>query len=250
MAHFCDFCATHFRSKRQFSEHVVFCEFMATRSVERNTNMNLVEDRIPESRMMFEGMKSCMSRLKKLEEENKELSKFVHRERRKIDMIDYLKMRYPVVPMDFSSVADFLKDIQQKHLECVFAGNIADGVCLLVGDFLDANMVSGLPICAFSHKAGVFFVYNKQVWSECSACILNDLFDLISNRFLGAYGRWEQKRSEYILETEDVKKQKMEFMKRILGTYLSDEVKYKKFRSFLFEKLKQNVKSIIEYEFV
>jgi hypothetical protein len=52
------------------------------------------------------------------------------------------------------------------------------------------------------------------------------------------------------LETEDVKKQKMEFMKRILGTYLSDEVKYKKFRNFLFDKLKQSVKSIIEYEFV
>jgi hypothetical protein len=53
-----------------------------------------------------------------------------------------------------------------------------------------------------------------------------------------------------MVETEDMKLQKMDFMKRILGTYISDEAKYQKFKSFLFNKLKQNVKNIIEYEFV
>lgn len=73
---------------------------------------------------------------------------------------------------------------------------------------------------------------------------------MLSNRFLGTYSRWEQKRLEFMVETEDMKMQKMDFMKRILGTYISDEAKYQKFKSFLFNKLKQNVKNIIEYEFV
>lgn len=246
----CERCFTKFKNKKQFDEHIVCCEFIRGRAVEINNKASFINDPIPNNRMLYETLKNCMFRIQHLEAENKELHKFVQRERRKIDIIDYLKMRYPILVTDFSSmVGGPLKDIQQKHLEAVFAGTIVDGVVALVTDLIDCSK-DNFPICAFSHKPHTLYVYDRQQWSEMPLGDINNLFDLLSNRFLGTYTRWEQKRLEFMVETEDMKLQKMDFMKRILGTYISDEAKYQKFKSFLFNKLKQNVKNIIEYEFV
>jgi hypothetical protein len=79
---------------------------------------------------------------------------------------------------------------------------------------------------------------------------LNSMFDSLSNQFMTAYFKWEQKRLDFIVETEEIKVQKLGYMKKILGNYMSDEVKYKELKKFLFAKLKQDIKSIVEYEFV
>lgn len=253
--YYCDLCDTDFFSKGHFQRHVECCKFFfQTRTNECNKTPPPVTDIIPNNRMLYECLKDCVERLNRLEkvqEENLELRKIIKkRERQKIDTLDYLKLRYPIVVTDFSSmVAGPLKDVQQKHLEAVFAGTIIDGVVALVSDLID-SCKDTFPICAFSHKPHTLYVYDHQTWSEMPLDDINDLFDLLSNRFLGTYSRWEQKRLEFMVETEEVKIQKMGFMKRILGTYISDDSKYQKFKSFLFNRLKQNVKNIVEYEFV
>jgi uncharacterized protein YwgA len=78
---------------------------------------------------------------------------------------------------------------------------------------------------------------------------LNMLFDILSSRFMRAYRVWEKTRPELNVENEDVEKQKMVYFKKVLGVYISDDFKYRKFMTWLFDKLKQNVKNIIEYEF-
>jgi hypothetical protein len=245
----CERCFTKFKNKKQYDEHIVCCEFIRGRAVEINNKVSFINDPIPNNRMLYESIKNCMFRIQHLEAENKELHKFVQRERKKIDILDYLKMRYPILLMDFTAMVEKLKDIQQKHLEVVFGGTIVDGVIALVSDLIDSSK-DNFPICAFSHKSHTLYVYDRLLWTEMPLSDINNLFDLLSNRFLGAYSKWEQRRLEFMVETEDMKLQKMDFMKRILGTYISDEAKYQKFKSFLFNKLKQNVKSIIEYEFV
>jgi hypothetical protein len=91
---------------------------------------------------------------------------------------------------------------------------------------------------------------------------------MASNLFMGAYKRWEKtqltektqlvqsEQSEQLgqlvqmpEENEDIQKQKMIFMKKVLGTYIGDEYKYRKFSGWLFDHLKQNVRNIVEYEF-
>jgi hypothetical protein len=222
---------------------------MRNRAVEINNKSAFINDPVPSNRMLYESVKNCMSRIQRLEAENEFLKTCARRERQKIDMIDYLKMRYPVLTMDFTAMVAALKDIQQKHLEAVFGGNIVDGVSALVADLIDANK-NNFPIAAFSHKLHTLYVYDKGIWSEMPLSDINNLFDLLSLNFFAAYFKWEQRRNEFIVETEEVKMQKLEFKRKINGHYMSEESKYQKFRSFLFNKLKQNVKNIVEYEFV
>jgi hypothetical protein len=41
----------------------------------------------------------------------------------------------------------------------------------------------------------------------------------------------------------------MILLRKVLGTSMNDENKYRKFGTMMFEKLKKNVKNIVEYEF-
>ena len=66
---------------------------------------------------------------------------------------------------------------------------------------------------------------------------------------MGAYKRWEQSKPELNVESEEMQKQKMVFLKKVLGTSMSDDYKYRKFITWLFDKLKKNVRNIVEYEF-
>ena len=254
----CDLCFTNFVSKSQYNGHVECCKFFFRTRTDEGNKTPAGTDPIPNNRMLYEGLKNCMLRLKTLEEiqaENIELKKIIQRERRKIDIIDYLKMRYPIVAMDFSSmVGGPLKDIQQKHLEAVFHGTIIDGVVSLVSEFIDNYKDSCFPICIFSHKRKTLFVYDRLEWveytEEARDEFIGNWFELLANRFFGTYRRWEQKRLEFMVETEEMKQQKMALMKKVLANYISDDFKLKKFKSFLVNKLQQDVKNFVEYEFV
>jgi len=263
----CGFCATHFKYKNHYDEHVACCEFIYARAKERNAVIDPVDDTIPNSRMMYEIVKHLVFKNQQLENEMKELRKFARRERNKINIIDYLN-KNQTPNMDYET---FLKSLvaSTKHLKVVFSGNIIDGVCSLILDSILEHTIRYFPIAAFSHKSNVFYVFSNDTWRELSHDRVNSLFEMASNLFMGAYKRWEKTQfaqsaqSEQSVtdrvqmpdmvqmpeENEDIQKQKMIFMKKVLGTYIGDEYKYRKFSGWLFEHLKQNVRNIVEYEF-
>ena len=267
----CGFCATHFKYKNHYDEHVACCEFIYARAKERNAVVDPVDDTIPNSRMMYEIVKHLVFKNQQLENEMKELRKFARRERNKINIIDYLnKNQTPHV--DYET---FLKSLvaSTKHLKVVFSGNIIDGVCSLILDSILEHTIRHFPIAAFSHKSNVFYVFSNETWRELSHDRVNSLFEMTSNLFMGAYKRWEKTQLtektqlggqltdgltdrvqmpdmvQMPEENEDIQKQKMIFMKKVLGTYIGDEYKYRKFSGWLFDHLKQNVRNIVEYEF-
>jgi uncharacterized protein YeeX (DUF496 family) len=238
----CEFCETQFKFKKQCDEHSVCCEFVDKRKDELKTNIDLTDDVLPSPRMMYELVKHLMVRNQYLEREVDELRKFVRREKSKINVIDYLNNHH-FPSMDFPEMMKMLV-VQSKHLEAVFEGNIVDGVFAL---FIDLDIHS-IPIAAFSHKNS-FYVYKEASWHETPQVSVNAMFDILSNRFMKTYRNWEKSKPEFNVETEEVQKQKMILLRKVLGTSMNDENKYRKFTSFLFDKLKKNVKNIVEYEF-
>jgi len=239
MKYNCEFCETEFKYKKQHDEHVICCEFIDKRKDELKENIDLTDDAIPSPRIMFELVKHLMARTHHLEKEVDELRKFVRREKSKINVIDYLNNHH-FPTMDYPEMMKMMV-VQPRHLEAVFEGSIVDGVFALF-DNLD------LPITAFSHKNS-FYVYKDASWHEFPQVSMNAMFDILSNRFMKAYRSWERSKPEFSVETEEVQKQKMILLRKVLGTSMSDENKYTKFGRLMFDKLKKNVKNIVEYEF-
>jgi hypothetical protein len=238
----CEFCNTDFKYKKQYQEHIVCCEFIHARGKERNANVDLADDQIPSQRMMYELLKNLMLKNQQLEAHIEELKKFVKKEKTKINVIEYLSShQYP--SMDYSEMMKMMV-VQTKHLDAVLSGNIIDGVCSLFADIEPQYF----PIAAFSHKNS-FYVYKDTMWQEFPGTSINAMFDILSNRFMKAYQVWEKSRPELAIDTEEVQKQKMIWLRKIIGTSMADEYKYRRFSTWIYEKLKRNIKTIVEYEF-
>ena len=64
-----------------------------------------------------------------------------------------------------------------------------------------------------------------------------------------SYNRWAADNPELQKDNEETQKLKMQYKRKILGTYMSDEIKYKKFNTHIYDCLKQGIRTITEYEF-
>ena len=58
----CDVCDTGCKYKRQYDEHVITCTLIDKRARDRRENIDLTDDLIPNTRLMFELMKMAMAK--------------------------------------------------------------------------------------------------------------------------------------------------------------------------------------------
>lgn len=245
-SHVCLSCSTEFKYKKQYNEHTLCCSFIKDRAKERNTNMDLVDDRIPTDRMMYELVKNLALKCDRLEKEVEDLRRIARKEKKKIDILDYLRQNQ--VPA--KNYQQWMKEIEvtPKYLEIVFENNIITGVSKLVEDYISGFTNDQLPLAAFSHKSGQIYIY-KESWALSQSETINILFDILSTRFLIAYSQWESENPDLKRENEETEKLKMQYKRKILGTYISDDTKYKKFSTHIYDCLKQGIRTITEYEF-
>jgi hypothetical protein len=251
----CNVCDTYFKYKRQCDEHVITCTLADKRLKERCADIELKDDLIPNPRLMYELLKIALSKCAKLEQEVEHLKKTAYKERRQIDVMDYLHKHVQDVG-EYNTFMNQLRNIQQCHLEAVFNGNIVDGVIALVQDYVEcqSNDCKHLPFVSFSHKPGQIYVYKEEEdvapqWSLFGDKDMAKTFDILSNRFIGAYSAWVKTVPELNEHTEESQNRKVVMFKKVLGTYLSDDFKYQKFKSWLYNHVKRDAKSIVEYEF-
>jgi hypothetical protein len=237
MTESCNLCFVEFRNKTQHREHVLCCKLIKDRTL-----ADVPNDRVPNPRIMYELIKNLAAKCDRLETEVRMLKNTSTREKRKINLIDYLnETRIPTL-----AYKPWLKEliVQPRHVEKALENKIINGIFELVDDALadDPN----LPIASFSHRRGRFYVWKDDAWEETKPGFINELFDNLAFKFLLAYTKWELSKPELNARTEEAQKYKMMYMKLLTSR---DEIQYKRFSGWLFEKIKQNVKKIVEYEF-
>jgi uncharacterized protein YeeX (DUF496 family) len=209
--------------------------------------MELVDDRIPSDRMLYELVKNLALKCDRLEKEVEDLRRIARKEKKKIDILDYLRQHQAPA----KNYQQWMKEIEVQHryLEIVFENNIIMGVTKLIEDYISGFTNDQLPLAAFSHKSGQIYIY-KEAWAQINPETLNTLFDILSTRFLISYTQWEAENPDLKRENEETAKLKMQYKRKILGTYISDDTKYKRFSTHVFDCLKQGIRTITEYEFV
>ena len=237
MTESCNLCFVEFRNKTQHREHVLCCKLIKDRTL-----ADVPNDRVPNPRIMYELIKNLAAKCERLETEVRLLKNTSSREKRKINLVDYLnETRIPTL-----AYKPWLKElvVQPRHVEKALENKIINGIFELVDDALadDPN----LPIASFSHRRGRFYVWKDDAWEETKPGFINELFDNLAFKFLLAYTKWELSKPELNARTEEAQKYKMMYMKLLTSR---DEIQYKRFSGWLFEKIKQNVKKIVEYEF-
>ena len=191
-------------------------------------------------------VKDLQRRVKKLEENNAELKKWVCKEKKKINIIAWLNEHYNPLK-DFPSWIEGLK-VNERELELVFTYRLEKGSYYIIEQHLPLEDRKYFPIMAFKYqRKSTFYVYEEKSWRKIKKGEFASVVKNINHKLFKAFNAWEKTHPEMMAEeNRDI------WGKRLQRIVLPPEKlvhMVDRLEKRLHAYLALNLKNVMEYEF-
>jgi hypothetical protein len=250
----CCFCKREYKEKFNYDRHKVCCEFLSKTRREQLNEMDQIE-KLPTQKEMYMLIQELALRNEKLE---KELAKLKHVQKQKINILEWLNsVNSPNPNLSFMDwVLQVVYPEIKNILETVYQSSLTNGMTKLFDNIIENGETNTIPIRAFENKTNVFYIYTKNTngfeWKIISNDEFNRVLSKICHQFVVQFkNNWFIPNESKIENDENYKDMYIDYYRRILGgnERISDETRNQKVRNFVYTKIKQNIKSITEYDF-
>lgn len=298
----CNSCHKTYKNKLNYDKHCLICDFskekldVSFNTTEPDETSPLVtpvshvdttkNDAKINDCLLIELLKDLLIKYNKLSNEMNEIKKWMSKEKKQINILDWLNHHKPLEFKAISSFDEFINNfmISEEYIKKITTNNILD-VYLYSIDDLFSNDIENLsscttnpiipsvmPICCFNQKANVFYIYSECTisnstpqpsiefhWREAKNEDILRIFNKIKNKLITELCKWNDFQQNLIAETNpnhnhyNNAKEKTDeiFNKSILKlmTDISNNNIFQKLKSKLYNKLKTDIKQYVEYEF-
>jgi hypothetical protein len=252
--HKCSICNKEYRLKYNYDRHVILCEFLSKTRCEQNDELDATEEDIPSMLGLYKIIQSLSIRIDKLEKENAKLRNY---SKKRIDILDWLNSSHTQPELCFEEWLNVqLSTKVTKHLDTVYNDNLLSGLKCVFDDIIESKSAL-LPIRCFDNKANVFYVYEKNgdkfKWVLLSTKDFDKQLNRVCNQFIIEFKQnWYMVNREKMERDETYKDMYINYYQKILGgdDKMTDEQRFQKLRQYLYQTMKENIKSVVEYDFV
>lgn len=288
----CNNCDKRYKNKLNYDKHCLLCELSKENTIEEDETSPLVppppvntkNDTKINDCLLIELLKDLLVKYNKLSNEMTEIKKWMSKEKKQINILDWLNNHNPLDFQPISSFDGFINNfmISEEYIKKITTSNILDVYLYSIDDLFSNDtqdltscttnpiLQSSMPICCFSQKANVFYIYTEITVTTSSSCIefhwreaknedMLRIFNKIKNKLISELCKWNEFQQNLIAETTpnhnqyNASKEKTDeiFNKSILKlmTDISNNSIFQKLKSRLYHKLKTDIKQYVEYEF-
>jgi hypothetical protein len=268
----CGFCKKTYKNKINYDKHYLICELLHDKDsnvfycldqfnvdsnpkLERNSSIN-----INNNSLLIELMKTLIKRYNKLSDEMIEIKKWIHKEKKQLNIIDWLNNSdnnfIPNISFDdyinnFTFPEEYIKKIIHNNIQDVYLSYIDDefeDISVCITD-LDSETKITLPICCFNQKPNTFYIYtdieilknsgdsnakmliknklSSYYWREATKEDLIKLFGKIKNKFISELCNWyEYQQNQQNYQNEQNQQYKIEEKKPNILQYQYNSYQY------------------------
>lgn len=268
MDYICEYCSKRYIRKRCFYHHVLICKLSKKDSKEYiENNDNIVLQNIPTHNELYRIIIDLNNKYERLEREYHTLKQFVNNKRRQINIVDWLNHNCHL-EMTFQDV--FMNIILEKtDLIKIFELDYIKGIGDIVISFIESvknRFQSGeVPLRAFVQKDSVLYIYDicgndanhgnngnngdsGYKWQILTSEMLAGFIRNIDNQLMRLFREWhietERGMNEDVFNELYIKN-----LKTITGGNFRDFEKNTKIRNSIYRNIRQNLKSIMVYDF-
>jgi hypothetical protein len=285
----CNNCHKTYKNKLHYDKHCLMCELPKETTPLLNVPLVTtppVDTKINDC-LLIELLKDLIIKYNKLSNEMNEIKKWMSKEKKQINILDWLNNHNPHDFQAISSFDGFINNfmISEEYIKKITTSNILDVYLYSIDDLFSndtqdvtsstTNPItssSSMPICCFNQKANVFYIYTEIItktsssssstefhWREATNEDILRIFNKIKNKLITELCKWNDFQQNRIAETNsnhnhyNNSKEKMDeiFNKSILKlmTDISNSNIFQKLKSKLYHKLKTDITQYVEYEF-
>jgi len=262
----CCSCNKKYIRKSSWEKHKILCDFISKTQREKIIDNQESED-LPSFVQLVKIVQELSLKNSKLENKINQMEKWIDNKKKKINVIDWLKInRKPfnvfgqwinnitVSPENIEYLKDntifqTIQNMFQSHNQNNNQNNnqIDTNTNVDTNTNTDTNKVI-IPIACFCQKANLFYIYDNA-WRQMKADDFINLLQKIQHQFIKALTFWRQQNIIEITNNDSMSILYNKMIIKIMNISLIQDANYGKIHANLYNYLKMDLKSLIEYEF-
>ena len=242
----CVNCGKGYKTRNGLDRHLVLCEIV--HKIKSGAKVaEEVEVEIPSPKIMYQMILQLAEKYQRLEEKTSEMNKWVVKKKKKMDVVVWLNES--VKPdYEFDKVADRVV-IEEADVEFMLDNTLHETIYRVLFRVFVADDVVVVPVFAFNQKQGVLYMYEKEKWTELPADRLSRLLNICQRKISKAMLDWKKKHKDEINASDAFATRYDKAVLRLMSIEFRENGQTNKAKNALYNRLKTDAKTVIEYEF-
>jgi hypothetical protein len=247
---YCNICNKHYTKKTSLDKHKILCDFKIKTKRERQIEAEEQED-MPSYYQLIKIVQELTLKLIKTEEKMDKMTKLVNNKKRKLNIILWLNTN--IVPtIGFLEWVHTSLIVNSTHFENLMENTIFHTIQQIFEDNFKTDFI--YPITCFLQQTGVFYICEKKVNGspEWKKLILDDMILILSTiqkNMIKELTKWKVTNQH---KFDDDAKLSILFNKsviKLMNIKFSQNNNLSRIKNGLYNYLKKDLKSVMEYEF-
>jgi hypothetical protein len=262
----CKSCGKSYTRKSSLERHQILCEIMLKCRNKRDNQIDKEEnDDLPSHSQLCKIVQELAYKCVSMENEMDNMRKWINKKKKKINILNWLNTNH--VNMCETNFTEWAKDIQitDDHLDILFNNNIYNCLQNIFQTVIDNDA----PIKCFSQKAHVFYIFTTSSiannnnnsntndinndfmsWRQMEADDWIPFLRTIQKKMLGAISKWREINAERLRQNDKLSEIYNKAIIKITSIPITNtDAGISKVRGALYNYLKTDLKTILEYEF-
>jgi hypothetical protein len=263
----CTHCGKGYKSRNAFEKHLILCEILSKTKNKKAIQIDIEEDDdIPSNRRMYLMLLELGNKYNKLEQKMEEMNKWVVQKKKKMNMLEWLNTNIePTYTFDLLPSKIIVTD---TIIEFLLNNSFNDTLNELFSDNLlythhnasddtEEEKKEVVPLFASGQKANTFYIYDKlktetdktDGWEELSKEKFIKFLNIMQMKISIAFSDWKKQNKSKLSDDDSLTTLCDKALAKIMSPNFKQEAISIKVKHMMYNKIKTDVKALVEYEF-
>lgn len=244
----CIYCGKGYKAKKNLEKHIMLCEIY--HNPKKRKIVIEEDDPLPSQRVLYEMVVQLALKCNKMEEKIEELNKLLIKEKKKINVFEWLNNKTPSFTYEELIEKMLIKD---EYIDYLFKNSFIDTFIEIFSKTIQDDF-ENLPIRCFTQKPNHYYVYDKNdkdelTWQELNREKLMYSMNKFHMKISKELFIWRQKNNEFVMSNDNNAMLYDKTYLKLMSVDFRNDTTMNKIKSQIFALLKVDLRSFVEYEF-